>query len=378
MILYFSSFFGSPVDAFSSSSLSQRVHYQLTTRRYSSRKTLISSRVKTKPSLHVSVDGTNNAPAKKKSKKKRSKNNNNHFSKELGQAKAINKELINASSAQEILDLFIKMGGAKGLAGGGTFNSVNFSTCLHRLARFANQHDNYNQRNQKGNNRNNNDNNKGGKRFTIDEKRRNVLSDPRTAILLASLSEAIVQPKSNEALIFNSRELANLAWAVAKLRVAPPANIYPITRPATSLKNSKSESLEQESGPDTISSSIANINKDILETAAKVRSQVLEVAKERSAMKSAAERAAVKNKWIPTLSQLSGKMLDAIAIQVLSMLDEFNSQELANLLYAFASAGRADHILFEKLSARLVENMEDKSKLFVKDVRKRPKPQEFR
>jgi hypothetical protein len=30
------------------------------------------------------------------------------------------------------------------------------------------------------------------------------------------------------------------------------------------------------------------------------------------------------------------------------------------------------------LSSRLVENMEDKSKLFGEDARKRPKPQEFR
>ena len=332
-------------------------------------------------SNEVSVKKQSNTNTKKKrSKKKFHKKKNPYFSKELGEAKAINKELINASSAQEILGLFISKGGAKGVAGGDIFNSVNFSTCVHRLARFANQNDNYNnnQRNQKGNNQNNNNNNN-GKRLTVDEKRKIVLSDPRTAILLASLAEAIVQPKSTKALVFNSRELANLGWAVAKLKVAPPANIYPISRPASLLKMRKKEdSIEQNPAPDTISSSLEDMYKDILETAAKVRSQVLEVAKERSTMKNAAERAAVKNKWIPTLSQLSAKMLDVIAIQVLDMLGEFNSQDLANLLYAFANAGRADFILFDQLSSRLVENMEDKSKLFGEDARKRPKPQEFR
>ena len=189
------------------------------------------------------------------------------------------------------------------------------------------------------------------------------------------MSEAIVQPKSNKALKFNNRELANLGWAIAKLKVAPPAQVYPIVRPNTLLEGAGKENSQDS---DIMLSSLEDIEKDILDTGAKVRRQVLEVAKERSTMNSAAERAAVKNKWIPTLSQLSGKLLDVIAIQVLDNLDHFNSQELANLLYAFANAKRADKILFDHLSERLVHNMKDKSKLFDVDIRKRPKPQEFR
>jgi len=296
------------------------------------------------------------------------------FNNGLGQAKAINQELINASTSQEVLDIFISKGGAKGTAGGDTFNSVNFSTCLHRLARFANQYDNFNQRNQnqKGGNRNSN-----VKPLTVDEKRIITLSDPRTAILIASLSEAIVEPTSNKALVFNNREFANLGWAIAKLKIAPPSNVYPIVRPIELINESK-KSEGQNDGPEIISSTMEDMREDILATAAKVRTQVLEVARERSVMKTAAERATVKNKWIPTLSQLSGKLLDMIATQVLEMLDEFNSQELANLLYAFASSGRADHILFENLSEHLVKSMEDKSKLVSNDLRSRPKPQEFR
>lgn len=343
------------------------------------RRALISSNPRRGSRRYATVGGANDSVSLKKNSKQNKKKSNKkqwkkpYFSKEMEQAKAINKELINASTTQELLDIFISKGGAKGLAGGNVFNSVNFSTCLHRLARFANQYDNYNNRNQKGNNKSNNQG--GGKRLTVDEKRKIVLSDPRTAILLAALSEAIVQPKSNKALKFNNRELANLGWAIAKLKVAPPAQVYPIVRPNTLLEGAGKENSQDS---DIMLSSLEDIEKDILDTGAKVRRQVLEVAKERSTMNSAAERAAVKNKWIPTLSQLSGKLLDVIAIQVLDNLDHFNSQELANLLYAFANAKRADKILFDHLSERLVHNMKDKSKLFDVDIRKRPKPQEFR
>eukprot|EP00557_Chaetoceros_sp_GSL56_P007928 CAMPEP_0176489526 /NCGR_PEP_ID=MMETSP0200_2-20121128/7338_1 /TAXON_ID=947934 /ORGANISM="Chaetoceros sp., Strain GSL56" /LENGTH=1134 /DNA_ID=CAMNT_0017886679 /DNA_START=321 /DNA_END=3722 /DNA_ORIENTATION=+ len=290
---------------------------------------------------------------------------------ELGQAKAINKELIDAGSAQEVLDIFISKGGAKGTAGGNVFNSVNFSTCLHRLARFVNQHDHsHNHKIKKGTQPTIQ------KTHTVDEKRRSVLSDPRTAILIAALSEAIVENKSNDALLFNNRELANLGWAIAKLKVAPPSNVYPVVR-SKSLFQHLDATNETKNNTDIIFSSIEDMHQDILMTAAKVRREVLEVAKERNLLKTPAERAAVKNKWIPTLSQLSGKLLDMIATKVLGMLKDFNSQELANLLYAFASAGRADLLLFESLSDQLVINMQDKSKLNSKDKRLRPKPQEF-
>jgi len=331
-------------------------------------------------SVSAAGDSKKTTPKKKYPKKKNYNNNNNNnnnnfpFTKELGQAKAINKELINATTAQEILDIFISKGGAKGSAGGDTFNSVNFSTCLHRLAKFANQYDNYNKPNNNNSNIKNS-NIKNGKPMTVDEKRRLVLSDPRTAILIASLSEALVAPSSNKALIFNNREFANLGWAIAKLKVAPPSDIYPIVRPAELVNASKKTG--QNEGPEVLLSKPEDMHEDIIVTARKVRAQVLEVARERSTLKTAAERAAVKNKWIPTLSQLSGKLLDLIATQVLDILHDFNSQELANLLYAFASAGRSDHILFEALSGQLVKSMEDKSKLGEQDKRKRPKPQEF-
>jgi hypothetical protein len=290
---------------------------------------------------------------------------------ELGHAKAINKELINAASAQEVLDIFISKGGAKGSAGGNVFNSVNFSTCLHRLARFVNQHDHsHNHKNKKGTQP------IVLKTITPDDKRRAVLSDPRTAILIAALSEAIVENKSNKALLFNNRELANLGWAIAKLKVAPPSTVYPVVRPESLFQHLQT-TKESKKNSEIMFSSVDDMHQDILTTAMKVRTEVLDVAKERSRLKTPAERATVKNKWIPTLSQLSGKLLDMIATNVLIILKDFNSQELANLLYAFASAGRADLLLFESLSDQLVINMRDKSKLYSKNIKLRPKPQEF-
>lgn len=324
--------------------------------------------------LHASTSTTGGA--KKKAKKAKKKSRTKKFSKNLNAAKAINRELISSSTAQEILAIFVSKGGAKGFAGGDVFNSVNFSTCLHRLARFATQNDNYkNNINKGGNHQSRNAN--GNKGMSVDEKRKKVLSDPRSAILFASLAEAIVEPSSNEALTFNNRELANLAWAIAKLKVAPPSNIYPISRSIELIEKNKSKQELQNKGPDIVPVERKALTKDVLSTASKVRKEVLEVAKIRSSMSSAAERAAVKNKWIPTLSQLSAKLLDMIALQVMDQLDEFNSQELANLLYAFANAGRADHILFEALSAQVVKRLEDKSKLTSKDKKQRPKPQEF-
>ena len=308
-------------------------------------------------------------------KNKRTNNNSNNYnnnkrpnknfpsgnSKQLMQAKAINKQLIESESAKEVLDIFISKGGAKGRAGGDVFNSVNFSTFMHRLARFATFVDYKNK-----------------KDLSADEKRKIILSDPRTAILIASLSEAIVQPTSNKMLVFNNRELANLGWAVSKLKLAPPSNVYPIVR----TEEAKICSSRQDK--DLISySTQKEMDNDILQTAFKVRQQVLEVAKERHTQQQMGGAVtAVQNRWIPTMSQLSGKLLDNIAAQVLDILNKFNSQELANLLYAFASAGRADVYFFDQLADQLVKNVEQNKHSGGRKQNgyqySQPKPQEFR
>jgi hypothetical protein len=305
--------------------------------------------------LHAQKDGNRSSvtstPAKKQGLKSNKNTKTSAYWREIEQAKKINKELMSVNSAQEVLELFIAKGGAKGAAGNNVFNSVNFSTLVHRLARFALEIDHGQRKkssHQKGNIGSNVQNNRGV-----------VLSDPRTAILLASLSEALVQPKNNSMLVFNNRELANLAWAIAKLKIVPPVDILPLVRPD-----------EQ--------TSISDMEKDIIITATKVRTDVLNVAKERSSLSSAEERASIQNKWIPTLSQLSGKLLDIIAAKVLQILDDFNSQELANLLYAFSSAQRADAYLFDQLVDTLVKRINcEKTVGRGGQNQQEPKPQEY-
>lgn len=265
----------------------------------------------------------------------------------------MNKKLIESESAQDVLKYFISQGGAK-IAGGDAFNSVNFSTCFHRLARFATYVD-YS----KG---------KRGNALQTDN-RKAILSDPRTAILMSSLAEALVQPHTNKMLIFNNRELTNVGWAIAKLKLAPNSKIYPIVRA------SQTTNIVDENDKTVTYAPVDDMNCDIIETSQKVRQQVLEVAKERNM-----KNGAVQNKWIPTMSQLSAKILDNIASQVLGIVHKFNSQELANLLYAFASAGRADVHFFDQLSKQLVNNVnQDTSEVNRRDQFYRgPKPQEFR
>lgn len=322
--------------------------YTNTNRRKHTRSSIILS-AKNDDSDEITVKTGNYGHLKSSVAKSNNKYKGASYWKDIDQAKAINKELMSVNSAHEVLDLFISKGGAKGIAGNNVFNSVNFSTLIHRLARFALEVDHNQRRNQ------NQTNIKGKKHTAVQNNRSLVLSDPRTAILLASLSEAIVQPRSNIMLQFNNRELANLAWAIAKLKIVPPVDIFPMVKPDETV-------------------SIKEMEKDLLITASKVRAQVLDVARERSALSTAEDRASVQNKWIPTLSQLSGKLLDIIAAQVLEILEDFNSQELANLMYAFASAQRADEYLFDKLATQLVERINSEGR---SGPRQEPKPQEY-
>ena len=264
-----------------------------------------------------------------------------------GGAFRVNKELTSSKSATDLLGLFITKGGAKGVAGGEAFNSVNFSTCMHRLAKFSTYVD-YSAAKARG------------EFVSPDAQRRKVLSDPRVAIFIASLSEAIINPKSNKMLTFQNRDFSNIAWAIAKMKLAPPGDIFPMRRTADKISGNNASVVE---------STDKDLNIELLETAKKVKTQVLEVAKERTAIIDPEQRAKVKNKWIPTLSQLSALLLDKVAMQSLDASDDFKSQEISNLLYALAIAGRADDAFFDIFLNKLVARIR-KSGL--------PKPQEFR
>jgi len=283
----------------------------------------------------------------------------------LRAAKEINAEIVGAENPQEVLNAFTSRGGAKGLAGGGVFNSVNFSTGLHRLARIASAF------------------NPNGAAAQA-ETRRGILSDPRFALLFCSVAEAIVGvdesisatasidilsgygveervaqliekngKESSMRIQFKPREISNIAWAIAKLNFSPPASVLPLVR----------NSDYPGGGDDDVTvMTKEEIILDLVSTSLKVRSQVLEVAKERSAIADSALKAQVKSRWIPTLSQLGAKVLDTVAACGTDLYassssngEVSSSQEVANGLYSFATAGRADPPFFDVLAKRHFE-----------------------
>ena len=274
----------------------------------------------------------------------------------LAAAKALNREIIEAETAQEVLAIFAARGGARGLAGDGALNSVNYSTCLHRMARIASAFD------PRG-------------ADAQEATRRAILSDPRFAIFLSSLAESMagVDPshppedaaggaagmgQATSASAFSSREFSNIAWAITKLKIAPPATVYPLTRSVEHWGKTKWAEAAAVAAGIRLDPSSAMV-EDLVGTSLEVRAQVLEVARERSSLSDPAERARVPSRWIPLLSQLAGKLLDSIAATALDQLeggrDSYAAQENANMLYALASAGRGDGRLFNRLAERLVE-----------------------
>lgn len=260
-------------------------------------------------SLRMAAAGDNSSKssvAKKRPPPKGRSRYTKKYDELMVQSIALNKQLIECESSDEILGLLASTQNAlTKMAGGGALNSVNFSTALHRMGRYSSK------------------------------ERRNTLMDPRFALFLCSLAEAMagmdytrslsdwtLEPKKK--LSFNSRECSNIAWAIAKLRLAPPLSVLPV-----------SETLLVES---------------IVETSLQLRQQVL----------------AREENHVKTLSLLAGRLLDLISSIVLQSQKVFNTQEMANLLYALATAQRAQPNVFTHISSSLIQILQ-------KDT---PKPQE--
>ena len=193
-----------------------------------------------------------------------SNNNSNDVNRKLNQA------LVGAESASAVLQLLQQNAKLQHVAAGNTLNSVNFSTALHRLARHA-----------------------VGTNYKQD--RAVTLADPRTALLLASIAEAHAENLD----FFQSRELSNIGWALAKLKLPPPATAMPLLDTTTVA----AEDLLQTS------------RGQLAASAAVVRNAVVQVATERTQGNNAA---ATANRWIPALSQLAGHILDAIGATVIA------------------------------------------------------------
>lgn len=171
---------------------------------------------------------------------------------------ALNRKITQAESYTELLRILQDSGNLSKKCSAGTLNSVNFSTSLHRLARHAV--------------------NSGYK-----QSRAAILSDPRTALLLACAAESMAIDDS-----FSFRERSNIVWALSKLKVPPPKTVLPIE--------------------DTV---------DLEASASKVRELVLQAARSGS-------REPI---WVPALSQLAGKILDYIGSRAMVYEGEFTMQE---------------------------------------------------
>ena len=208
----------------------------------------------------------------------------------LQNSKRLNRRLVESDSADE---LFLALQQATGAltkkASGGVMNTVNFSTAVHRLARHSLQ------------------------------ARTAILADPRLALLLASLAEALANDEQYE---FSCREFSNICWALAKLRIAPPSTALPLNTAAA---------------PDAL-----------VATATDVRHQVMQASKAKQAGQP------LKPVWIPQLSKLTGQILDEIAFTVDHIVD-FKQQEFSNLIWAWATANRPNHQVFGKLIRRMMD-----------------------
>lgn len=238
-------------------------------------------------------------------------------------SKLLNMKLARAESAFEVLQILQHETKLGRVQAGGTMNSINFSTALHRLARHA---------------------------ANSKQSRAIVLQDPRTALLLASVAEALTNDKDTT-IQFRRRELSNMCWALAKFKLPPP-----------------------------ISAVAFNDNPIMLqEVAARVRQAVLTVATQRKehGPTTASSSAAT---WIPALSLLAGYIMDYTGTFLMERDIRVSSsgsgqdnnqyhpkhqhpiqmQEYSNLLWAWATVDRANHQVFSATATCMIDEQRRK------------------
>jgi hypothetical protein len=277
-------------------------------------------------------------------------NNNRNQSSFNLQSKQLNQQLVQCQSAQDVLQILASQKGAlTTFGGGGTLNSVNFSTSIHRIARHLNSHHH---------SQNANKNNYKQQQQQHPDHRYNravVLSDPRFALLLCSIAEALAgtasktTKKKQTAVLFGSREMSNIAWALAKMKIVPPQ-----TALASLLKDDTSGDQQQKQKEQHVT------EETLLNTALQVREQVLQVAKARQEGKKETKNGA-QAVWVPTLSMLCGYILDTIAMRATSHSSSMEStafQERANLLWALATAQRATDQVYNVIMNDMIDDMQ--------------------
>ena len=236
-----------------------------------------------------------------------------------------NREIMGAEKATDVLSILSSIPGAlTKMAGGGALGEINFATSTHRISRFI---------------------------VRNWDERAEVLSDARYALLICGLAEAFIgmnheQPLSvlnresvdigpdAASFSFNTRELSNIGWALAKIRLLPPTSALPLYK-------------------DTSGS-----HQEIRKRCFELRSLVLKNGNGNA------------RAWVPQLSMLSAMLFDTLATK--AVLDKnaktWSTQEIANLLYSFATSNRANEEAFDALSETMLRVLKTKSL---------PKPQEF-
>ncbi len=259
-------------------------------------------------------------------------NSRGTFQNEFG---VLNKKITTQENAQEILGVLASTKGALStIAGGGKMSTVNFSTSIHRIARHLTQ---YTSKNKPGNDR------------------AAILKDPRFALLMCSMAEALLDgaekadsqyksslkgAKSEDGRnYFGARELANIAWAIAKINIAPPDSVLKVD--------------------------INNADTLLREKSKVVRSAIFDVAKQRAA--SGSSSGPSPSSWIPALSELCGLMVDTVSSNSLKLdPSKFQQQELSNLMWALATVQRPNQDVFEFVISSIIASAENRKRIMEK------------
>lgn len=245
---------------------------------------------------------------------------------------ALNKKIMLSESAADVLKIFVQEGGARNTKGNDLFNNVNFSTMMHRIA------------------------------FKTQKNKTKVLSDPRLAILICAVAEnmaedLLLEKNKNAFFFFRGRELSNIAWAMAKLQyLVPPKQKMKVIR-----YNANESNCNEDDPYVSFTNQLDILSNNLSQTSAMLRKQVLQIAQNKADNTHSQKQHESSFSYMPTLRQLSGHILDAIAANVFFIpasatgeKDSFNSQEFANMLWAFATTKRGDLYLSEELVKRLM------------------------
>lgn len=220
----------------------------------------------------------------------------------------LNNMIVQQATAIDILNLLASRKGVLSAeAGGGKLSTINFSTVSHRIAKYVSfQNDETVPGNDRG----------------------RVLTDPRFALFMCSLAEAILVADNsfqNGSSMgkFGARELSNCAWGIAKLQIAPPKTVIPID--------------------------LENVEENLKQKCKQVRSTIFEVAKQRASKSaSTSSKSLTSSSWVPALSELCGLLVDVIGAKAMKLNPRlFKQQELSNIMYSATIVQRLSVEVFD-------------------------------